>query len=177
MTHYQKVAEAIDRLTGIYFEHHSERLEALANLLEKEFPPTLKLDCETVPPTVEQVICYGNGIGMTEIECRRFHAFYESNGWKVGKNKMKSWKGALAGWALRREGESGGKSNGNGHPTDAQMIAMTKERERIGERLKVIKGQGSHDAWGGHYDDRQRDEILNLKRRDKELKDKLGVMI
>jgi hypothetical protein len=34
-----------------------------------------------------------------------FLAFYESNGWKVGKNGMKNWKAAAAGWIMR---------NGNG---------------------------------------------------------------
>jgi hypothetical protein len=30
-----------------------------------------------------------------------FLAFYESNGWKVGKNVMKNWKAAAAGWIMR----------------------------------------------------------------------------
>lgn len=32
-----------------------------------------------------------------------FFNFYESNGWKVGKNKMKNWKAALSGWISRAE--------------------------------------------------------------------------
>ena len=31
----------------------------------------------------------------------KFHAYYESNGWKVGKNKMKDWKAAARGWITR----------------------------------------------------------------------------
>lgn len=30
----------------------------------------------------------------------KFWNHYESNGWMVGKNKMKSWKGAVATWVL-----------------------------------------------------------------------------
>jgi hypothetical protein len=30
-----------------------------------------------------------------------FIGFYESNGWKVGQNQMKSWKGALTTWQHR----------------------------------------------------------------------------
>ena len=30
-----------------------------------------------------------------------FMAHYESNGWMVGKTKMRSWRAAVAGWILR----------------------------------------------------------------------------
>ena len=30
-----------------------------------------------------------------------FVSFYESKGWMVGRNKMKSWKAAAAGWLAR----------------------------------------------------------------------------
>jgi hypothetical protein len=29
----------------------------------------------------------------------KFHSFYESNGWKVGKNPMKNWKAAISTWS------------------------------------------------------------------------------
>jgi len=32
-----------------------------------------------------------------------FMAHYESNGWRVGKAKMRSWRAAVAGWVLRME--------------------------------------------------------------------------
>ena len=31
-----------------------------------------------------------------------FYDYYESNGWKVGKNSMKDWKAALRGWSKRQ---------------------------------------------------------------------------
>jgi len=34
-------------------------------------------------------------------EAQRFFDYYESNGWKVGKNKMQKWKAAVAGWVNR----------------------------------------------------------------------------
>ena len=30
-----------------------------------------------------------------------FVAYYESNGWKVGKNNMKDWKAAVRSWEQR----------------------------------------------------------------------------
>lgn len=53
-----------------------------------------------VPPTIEQVNAYcserGNGVNA-----EAFIAFYESNGWMVGKNKMRDWKAAVRTWEQR----------------------------------------------------------------------------
>ena len=35
------------------------------------------------------------------IDAEAFFSFYESNGWKVGKNKMKNWKRAMITWEKR----------------------------------------------------------------------------
>jgi len=32
-----------------------------------------------------------------------FHKYYEANGWKVGKNKMKNWKAAASQWIARNK--------------------------------------------------------------------------
>ena len=46
------------------------------------------------PPDVETVKSYFAEKGGTEGQAIRFHAYYESNGWKVGRNPMKNWKAA-----------------------------------------------------------------------------------
>ena len=55
-----------------------------------------------VKPSLEEVKAYceerKNGI-----DPEVFIAFYESNGWKVGKNPMKSWKSAMITWESRRK--------------------------------------------------------------------------
>lgn len=67
-----------------------------------------------VPPTVEEVSEYcrerGNGI-----DAQSFVDFYESKGWMIGRDKMKSWKAAVRTWENRRKAEQP-KSN---LPTDA----------------------------------------------------------
>lgn len=35
------------------------------------------------------------------IQAEKFYNYYESNGWYVGKNKMKSWRHSVAGWLSR----------------------------------------------------------------------------
>jgi hypothetical protein len=48
-------------------------------------------------PTIEQVEEYMKERGMSNY-ASRFHNFYESKGWMVGKNKMKDWKAAVRNW-------------------------------------------------------------------------------
>ena len=57
-----------------------------------------------VPPTQEEVEEYTKEKGYT-ISAERFIAYYESNGWKVGRNPMKDWKAAVRNWAARDRGE------------------------------------------------------------------------
>lgn len=55
-------------------------------------------------PTLEDV--YKDMLNKTddynaEIQAQRFHSYYESNGWMVGKNRMKNWRSAATGWINR----------------------------------------------------------------------------
>lgn len=59
-----------------------------------------------VPPSESEVAAWlKNEKQLSEREAGRiamcFVSFYESKGWMVGKNKMKSWKAAIAGWLAR----------------------------------------------------------------------------
>lgn len=49
------------------------------------------------PPTLEEVAAYCRKQGNS-IDPRYFHAYYEANGWKVGKVTMKDWKCAIRLW-------------------------------------------------------------------------------
>jgi len=55
-----------------------------------------------VVPVVWDVYDYMLTKGLVDPEATqqadKFHNYYESNGWKVGKNKMVKWKGAAANW-------------------------------------------------------------------------------
>lgn len=50
-----------------------------------------------VPPTVEQVREYCRQRN-NKVEAQRFVDYYTSNGWMVGKTKMKDWKAAVRTW-------------------------------------------------------------------------------
>ena len=49
-------------------------------------------------------------------------AFYESKGWHVGKNPMKNWHAAMAGWKCRWE-ENGRPVNGVKHQKQMPLAA------------------------------------------------------
>ena len=56
-----------------------------------------------VPPTLEEVEDYCLEKNY-KVDAHAFISFYESNGWMVGKNKMKDWKAAVKTWELRARG-------------------------------------------------------------------------
>jgi hypothetical protein len=42
-------------------------------------------------------------IGLSEGEAEKFFNYYTANGWKVGRNPMRSWRHALANWKLNAQ--------------------------------------------------------------------------
>ncbi len=101
-------------------------------------------------------------------EVNRFVAYYESNGWRVGKNPMKSWLHALTGWKLRWEETRSTPSNG------ANLVVLGKELERVIERMKSIKATyGDHQSWP----QQDIDEFSKLRIRRTELRKILGVQV
>lgn len=55
------------------------------------------------PPTLENVSEYCREMGYTNVDAARFIDFYTSNGWMVGKNRMKDWKAAVRNWGRREK--------------------------------------------------------------------------
>jgi uncharacterized protein YdaU (DUF1376 family) len=50
-----------------------------------------------VPPTLDQIRSYCNE-RLNNVDSNKFIDHYTSNGWLVGKNKMKDWKAAIRTW-------------------------------------------------------------------------------
>ena len=70
-----------------------EALEERVKALESKRSPSTKF----TPPSLSDIIAYTDDVVLS----KRFYCFYESNGWKVGKNSMKSWKAAADQWKAR----------------------------------------------------------------------------
>ena len=50
-----------------------------------------------IKPSIVEIQTYMTEIGMPDVSEKWFD-YYESNGWLVGKNKMKNWKAAVRTW-------------------------------------------------------------------------------
>jgi len=93
--------------------HYQEDAEAYARSVpEACFPspspsPIIKIQADKPPrvrfqkPTAEELTAEAIKIGLPLPEVDKFLNYYESNGWKVGKNPMKSWPAAMKGWLSR----------------------------------------------------------------------------
>ena len=72
-------------------------------------PPTSSK--KFIPPTIEEIKTYcqkrNNGINPN-----KFHDFYQSKNWMVGKNKMTDWKASVRTW--ERSDRDGGNRSGTG---------------------------------------------------------------
>ena len=64
-----------------------------------------------VPPTIDEVKAYCRE-RQNGVDAERFIDYYTSNGWLVGKNKMKDWKAAVRTWERSSYGKKNVGSNG-----------------------------------------------------------------
>lgn len=80
-----------------------------------------------IKPTQPEIVAEG----LSDLEADKFLAYYESNGWRVGRNPMKSWKAAVAGWKTRLASYSNGDANSKGPSNNAVTPKFkTKEEEQ-----------------------------------------------
>lgn len=71
----------------------------------KEEKETKKKKVAFAPPSVSEVDDYC-AERKNNISAQVFVDFYESKGWMIGRNKMKSWKAAVRTWEQKDKGQS-----------------------------------------------------------------------
>ena len=89
------ILDTQDRLGKDRLELGKDRLE-----LERDKNKATRF----IKPTIDEIKTFLNEQEYeTDIDryADRFYNFYESKGWKVGKEKMKDWKAAIRGWLSR----------------------------------------------------------------------------
>lgn len=91
------------------------------------------------PPTLEELAEYCQGrhaLGRPAVDPEAFLAHYESNGWRVGRNPMKSWKAAVWTWEKNgiRPNGSGGNRGGGVSAVDLMAFGNQLKREEELER-------------------------------------------
>ena len=104
-----------------------------------------------VKPTIQEIQAHILEKGYT-FDAEAFYAFYESNGWKVGRNPMKNWKMACTTWAKNRNNNN---NNKYGRETITDKIRRTvaeanefsqRLTENIGRETEMGKGDNP-DVW------------------------------
>lgn len=71
------------------------------NRIEESMSVQAHINGKFVKPSVDDVKARFRDLGVSnfEPEAERFWSYYESNGWKVGRNSMKSWQAACVNWS------------------------------------------------------------------------------
>ena len=82
------------------------------------------------PPTLEEIATFCNENSVI-INIEYFLDYYNSNGWMVGKNKMKDWKSTVRNWS-RRDFSTNNKS---GKP-EFDYEAMHEENKKLFEAAR-----------------------------------------
>lgn len=75
--------------------------ESVSESVSESNPNTKGKRTRFVPPTVEECDQFFSENGSTMTEATKFHCYYTSNGWKVGKSPMKDWRASARGWIAR----------------------------------------------------------------------------
>ena len=84
-----------------------------------------------VPPTLDDIQSYITEKNLC-VSAERFYSYYESNGWRVGKNSMKSWKAALHSWNARDKQEKQQAKDSDGIDSTYDINELEK-RAMFGE--------------------------------------------
>jgi predicted phage replisome organizer len=96
----QKLLEC-NNVTKCYTEIELEKelkkdkeIEDIASASDESEAPKRK---RFVPPTIDEVKAYCRE-RQNDVDAERFIDYYTSNGWRVGKNKMRDWEAAVRTW-------------------------------------------------------------------------------
>jgi hypothetical protein len=88
------------------------------------------------------------GIQQGKIEAEKFYNYYESNGWKVGKNPMKNWKAAANNWITNSNTYAKGTTNNQRKLTKGEQFNLDAHN-RI---YSTSYGAGDYDRIFGGTD-------------------------
>jgi hypothetical protein len=77
-------------------------------------------------PTIEDVRNYCKERG-NDVDANKWHNFYSSKGWMIGKNKMKDWKAAVRTWETK---------HGIVKPKPPEYKTCPEDQEKVSKMIK-----------------------------------------
>ena len=140
----------LDGEEGIFI-NDSVSFDKLAELIDYIRSVQSKKSERFVKPTIDEIKAHILEKGYT-FDAEAFYAFYESNGWKVGKNPMKNWKMACTTWAKNRKNNNNNVNYGRETITDKIRRSVEEANvfsqqlaDRIGSQQQADVCDGDND--------------------------------
>jgi len=108
MRNYQRKRRASvnSNVNNVSIVNQSSKQYAVSRSIDTYSHPDTSAHSRFVKPSVADVQAYCYERGNT-VDPEAFVSFYESNGWKVGRNPMKDWKAAVRTWEKNQRGTNG----------------------------------------------------------------------
>lgn len=124
---------------------HSEGNANHKPLTNNHKPITNKKTKGFIKPTITELVdAFAGKVTDSGHQAGLFLCHYESNGWKVGKNSMKSWQHAVTNWISRS------KSNGTSKFTGQKVVSKSERRDNAA-RAYLEENNDDGVAWStGH---------------------------
>ena len=104
-----------------------------------------------VEPVIEEIeakMCESVSVVVARREAAKFVAHYGANGWRVGKNKMRSWPHAVAGWLSRMDEYDHGKSTGIQRRSDGNTLSAGRVAANADKALQLLRAGEPSDHAG-----------------------------
>jgi len=103
---------------------HSEGNANHKPLTNNHKPLTNKKTKGFIKPTITELVdAFAGKVTDSGHQAGLFLCHYESNGWRVGKNPMKSWQHAVTNWISRS------KSNGTSKFASQKVVSKSERRD------------------------------------------------
>lgn len=91
-----------------------------------------------VPPSIGECDAYFSENGGTPVQSTQFHAYYTSNGWRVGKNPMKDWRSAARGWIARQKEYDAQRSSARASPGASDTLMRQSRQSRAASAAAAV---------------------------------------
>jgi uncharacterized protein YdaU (DUF1376 family) len=104
------------------------------------------------PPDLPTIKLQAAKIGLSDIEAEKFFNHYTANGWRVGKNPMRSWTHSISNWKLNAQNYGNGKSNSTNsrpNPRNIGIIRGPTDYATARPRLQVEREEAERKRLDG----------------------------
>ena len=94
------IPQALTEVEDIVFTICRDLIDQQRHRCEVNTQNAAKKNPKFNKPTVDEIKAYCREKGYN-VNAEHFYNYYEANGWRVGRNAMKSWRAAVTNWNSR----------------------------------------------------------------------------